>query len=509
MTRVLGQLRRLWPTRLAGQLIALLLLALILAQAISFWIFLDERRVAVQSANRLQILSRTASIIRLLEDTPNALHEQILRTASTPLLRFWLAQDSAVDPADAENRDNRLQQVLAGHLAGVGVDEVLVDWRDEDGGWGDWWRSAKPERSLIRPVGDADARARDDDDREREVGRDDDDERRWRGEHRWRHPRLPPNLVVSARLADGQWLNVGTRLPPPSSDWAMPGLVSMGVMAVALSVIVILMVRRMTRPMAQLAAAAERLGRGEAVPPVPERGPADIKETTRAFNRMHGRLQRFVQDRTRMLAAISHDLRTPITSLRLRAEFIEDEEIRTKILETLDDMQRMAEATLAFAREEAAQEDTRLVDLAALVDSVCADLADMGQDVTFAGAPRAPYLGRSSSLKRALRNLIENAVIYGKRARVALESTGDERRIVIDDDGPGIADADFELVFAPFVRLEESRNPETGGVGLGMAISRSIVRGHGGDITLENRPAERGIAGLRVVIRLPQGEGAS
>ncbi|MGH6916681.1 MAG: ATP-binding protein, partial [Geminicoccaceae bacterium] len=261
---------------------------------------------------------------------------------------------------------------------------------------------------------------------------------------------------------------------------------------------------RLTRPMAELAAAAERLGRGEAVPPVPERGPADVRETTRAFNRMHARLQRFVQDRTRMLAAISHDLRTPITSLRLRAEFIEDEEIRQKILETLDDMQRMAEATLAFAREEAAQEDTRLVDLAALIDSVCADLADMGQDVTFAGAGRSHYLGRPSSLKRALRNLIENAVAYGRRARVALESGDDEWRIVIDDDGPGIPEADFERVFAPFVRLEESRNPETGGVGLGMAISRSIVRGHGGDIALWNRPGDHGIEGLRVTIRLPR-----
>ena len=137
MTRIFARfgarLRRLWPTRLAGQLIALLLLALILAQAISLWIFLDERRVAVQSANRLQILSRTASIVRLLEDTPAALHEQILRTASTSLLRFWLADASAVDSADAENRDNRLQQILAGHLAGVGIEEVLVDWRDEDG----------------------------------------------------------------------------------------------------------------------------------------------------------------------------------------------------------------------------------------------------------------------------------------------------------------------------------------------------------------------------------------
>jgi signal transduction histidine kinase len=504
MTRAWARLRRLWPTRLAGQLIALLLLALILAQAISLWIFLDERRLAVQSANRLQILSRTASIIRLLEDTPEALHEQILRTASTPLLRFWLADASAVDPADAENRDNRLQQVLAGHLAGVGVEEVLVDWRDDDGGWGDWWRGRRPGGALIRPVGGADARAGHDAHEHVEDG-----DHQWPRDRRWRHPRLPPNLVVSAQLDDGRWLNVGTRLPPPNSDWAMPGLVSMGVMAVSLSVIVIFMVRRLTRPMAELAAAAERLGRGEAVPPVPERGPADVRETTRAFNRMHARLQRFVQDRTRMLAAISHDLRTPITSLRLRAEFIEDEEIRGKILETLDDMQRMAEATLAFAREEAAQEDTRAVDLAALIDSVCADLADMGQDVTFAGAPRSHYLGRTSSLKRALRNLIENAVTYGHRARVALEAGDHEWRIVIDDDGPGIAEPDFERVFAPFVRLEESRNPETGGVGLGMAISRSIVRGHGGDITLLNRPAAHGTAGLRVTIRLPSDEGAS
>jgi signal transduction histidine kinase len=500
MTRILASIRALWPRRLAGQLIALLLLALVLAQAISLWIFLDERRVAVQSANRLQILSRTASIVRLLEDTPQTLHEQILRTASTPSLRFWLADASAVDPTVRENRDNRLQQVLAGHLAGVGIEEVLVDWRDDDGSWGDWWRAREPDRSLIRPVGNADAHARDGD----VPGAD----RQWPRDRRWRHPRLPPNLVISAHLADGQWLNVGTLLPQPNSDWAMPGLVSMGVMAVALFVIVTFMVRRLTRPMAELAVAAERLGRGEAVPPVPERGPADVRETTRAFNRMHARLQRFVQDRTRMLAAISHDLRTPITSLRLRAEFIEDEEIRQKILETLDDMQRMAEATLAFAREEAAQEDTRPVDLAALIESVCADLADIGQDVTFAAAARSHYLGRPSSLKRALRNLIENAVAYGQRARVALEPGHHEWHIVIDDDGPGIPEADFERVFAPFVRLEESRNPETGGVGLGLAISRSIVRGHGGDITLENRCGEQGTLGLRVTIRLPRDEAA-
>jgi signal transduction histidine kinase len=265
-------------------------------------------------------------------------------------------------------------------------------------------------------------------------------------------------------------------------------------------VIVVLMIRRMTRPMADLAAAAERLGRGEAVPPVPERGPEDVRQTTRAFNRMHGRLQRFVQDRTRMLAAISHDLRTPLTSLRLRAEFVDDEETRAKILEALDEMERMTEATLAFAREEARREDTRTVDLAALVDSLCEDLRDLGMDVSYGGPPSLLYPCRSMSLKRAVRNLIENAVTYGKRARVTLTRDEQEMRIVIDDDGPGIPEADFERVFAPFVRLEESRSQETGGIGLGMAIARSIVRGHGGDITLANR-AE---GGLRVAIHLPR-----
>jgi signal transduction histidine kinase len=167
-------------------------------------------------------------------------------------------------------------------------------------------------------------------------------------------------------------------------------------------------------------------------------------------------------------------------------------------------MQRMTEATLAFAREEAAAEDTRTVDLAALVDSVCADLADLGHEVTFAGPERAPYACRPLSLKRAVRNLIENAVAYGERARVRLEQAAESFRIVVEDDGPGIPEAEFERVFAPFVRLEESRSPETGGIGLGMAIARSIVRGHGGDITLANRQD----GGLRAVIHLPRADPA-
>jgi signal transduction histidine kinase len=233
-------------------------------------------------------------------------------------------------------------------------------------------------------------------------------------------------------------------------------------------------------------------------------GPVDIQKTIRAFNRMRTRLERFVQDRTHMLAAISHDLRTPITALRGRAELIDEAETRDKILATLDEMQRMTEATLAFVRAEATQEDTRLIDLAALVESLCDDLSDTGQNVTFSGPGKTPYRCRSVSLKRAFSNLIENAVTYGQQARVALTAERDALHITIDDDGPGIAAPDMERVFEPFVRLETSRSRDTGGVGLGMAIARSIVRWHGGDITLENRQE----GGLRVLVRLPR-DGAS
>ncbi len=201
-----------------------------------------------------------------------------------------------------------------------------------------------------------------------------------------------------------------------------------------------------------------------------------------------------------MLAAISHDLRTPLTALRVRAELLEEGDTREKILALLDEMQCMTEATLVFVREEAAEEDTHWLDLDALVQSVCDDLSDLGQDVTFTGPGKTLYRGRSVSLKRALRNLVENAVAYGQRARVTLTAAPDMLGITIDDDGPGIAATDMARVFEPFVRVETSRSRETGGLGLGMAIARSIVRGHGGEITLANRLE----GGLRVSIQLPQ-----
>jgi signal transduction histidine kinase len=214
---------------------------------------------------------------------------------------------------------------------------------------------------------------------------------------------------------------------------------------------------------------------------------------------MRERLERYVRDRTAMLAAIAHDLRTPITSLRLRAEFIEDEEVRARVLETLAEMQAMAEAVLAFARGDAESEPTRATDVTALAESVVEDVAASGRDAAFLESPAVTLKCRPFALKRALTNLIDNATFYGTRAQVKVEAAGEEVRFIIDDDGPGIASADLERVFEPFVRLEGSRSRETGGAGLGLAIARSVFRSHGGDMTLQNRTE----GGLRAVASLP------
>lgn len=457
-------MRRLWPQGLTGQLLAVLLLALLVGQALSLAIFADERRMALRAVNREQVLSRTASLVKLLEETPAALHERILDATSSRQLSFRVDHASAVDPKVPHHARNRLAVQLREEIGDARP--VLVEIRDE-----------RQMRNLVgfRPIDDATGRP-----------------------IYWRERRPSLALLISVALPDGTWLNAGTGFPPPPG-WALPSLASLGLSAALVALVVILLVRRIARPMQQLATAADALGRGEATAPLVEAGPLEVRRTMRAFNRMQARLRRFVDDRTRMLAAISHDLRTPITSLRLRAELVDEDENRERMLATLDEMQRIVEASLEFAREEASSETTRVVDLSALIESVVSDLADLGGDATFAGAPRTPYPCRPAGLKRALRNLIENAIAYGGGARVRLERDEEQLRVVVDDVGPGIPPDMLERVFEPFVRLEGSRSRDTGGIGLGLSIARTIARGHGGDVVLANRPS----GGLAATLLLP------
>ncbi|WP_225672479.1 ATP-binding protein [Bradyrhizobium hereditatis] len=310
-------------------------------------------------------------------------------------------------------------------------------------------------------------------------------------------------MGLAVQLANGAWLNTAFAKPAQDGFWTSKSTLALGLSALSLSIIAVFAARGIARPLRRLAVAAEALGRGQEIVPLPETGPDDIRRTAEAFNRMQARLHRFVDDRTKMLAAIGHDLRTPLTSLRLRAEFVRDEEVREKMLSTITEIQTMTEATLAFARQDSTVENTRAVDLTALVESLCDDLAELGHDVSFSNGQKIGYSCRPDALRRACRNLVENAIRYGERARVSVERRADTIEIIVSDDGPGIPDNAREQVFTPFFRMENSRNRETGGVGLGLSIARSIVRHHGGDIVLTNKPK-----GLHAVISLPAQEGA-
>ena len=461
---------KLVPKSLAGQLTLLLLLALAVAQGVAVCLFAWERVEAVRHAHRDNVVLRTATVARLLRDTPPSLHGSVVTAASTRLVRFSV---TPVPRVTAIGTDRQVASITGALSSALGTGQVRVAPL--------WTRHPERER------GENGRRFHD---------RDDDDEQGHdRGPRQWRLKWF----IASAMLQDGRWLNVEVAPPPDAPPWGLAFVLSFLLSAAGIAVVVVWTGRRIARPMRSLSAAAGQLGRGEAVDDLPEVGPQETRETVRAFNVMREQLDRFVRDRTTMLAAISHDLRTPITSLRLHAEFVDDEDTKSRILAALDEMQRMIEDTLAFIREDMQREGTRTVDLHALVETVAADLVDLGHEIDVADSKRVVVACRSVALRRAFRNLLENACAYGVRATARIESDAEQVRIVIDDEGPGIAETDLERVFEPFVRLEESRSPDTGGTGLGLAIARSIVRGHGGDILLKNRDA----GGLCATVVLP------
>jgi len=463
----------LWRRSLAARFLLLVLLALALSQAITFLIFWDERGQALHAAAKGEFVSRTSSLALLLDTTPPSLRPDILNVSGTAYTRFWASRDGPSDPLGWQRQ--ALAQ-LAKPLPGIvgkyaayinGQASTAVDAAD----------ASVPPR-LLDLSGNGAPFSR---------------------PAKFLYMDTAPNgMGLSVRLDDGTRLNAAYAKAMPNAFWTSQSAISLALTAAILSAIAIFGAQAIARPMRRLANAAELFGRGEAVPRLPESGPDDIRQTAETFNRMQERLQRFVEDRTRMLAAISHDLRTPLTSLRLRAEFVQDHDLQEKMLKTIEEIQTMTEAALAFAREDATVEATRTVDLSALVGSLCDDLAELGQNVIVSDGPKVLYRCRSDSLRRAIRNLVENAVRYGERATVSVVRNVDSLDIVVEDAGPGIPTGDMEQVFAPFFRLERSRNRETGGVGLGLSIARAIARHHGGDIVLENRSK-----GLRAIIRLP------
>ncbi|MCB1527394.1 MAG: hypothetical protein KDJ45_06810 [Hyphomicrobiaceae bacterium] len=306
--------------------------------------------------------------------------------------------------------------------------------------------------------------------------------------------------LLSLKLKDSTWLNVTLAKVQPTQIAAPSFLISSFVGALGVITLAILLSRWLTRPLDRLTDSAGLLFlSAESGHDVIEEGTREVRTLAAAINEMHRRIRRLVNDRTQMLAAISHDLRTPLTRLRLRANAIADIKTRIAFEHDIAEMEQMIDAALGFMRENSEKEPVEPVDVAAILQTIADEASDCGQQVTIELPRKLIVRGRHLALKRAIANLVQNAVKYGGAAVVRARELPNEIIIAVADSGPGIPNEQLEAVFSPFYRLDDARSRSTGGYGLGLAVARTIARSHGGDVTLSNRDA----GGLQATLRLP------
>ncbi|MBX3536892.1 MAG: HAMP domain-containing protein [Chelatococcus sp.] len=322
---------------------------------------------------------------------------------------------------------------------------------------------------------------------------------------------LPPGFAIGLPLdgaADANWLVVEPKDTPFRArlfEWDRIRSLTLFVLSLTLiAVLSVWMARSMLKPLQRLVMAAERLGREREMTPIEPPPIREFAAIARAFNDMQVRLKRFVDERTMVLAAISHDLRTPLTRLRLVAEYLDDLAQRRQVMSDIAEMETMVEATLTFASEEAKREQHRPVDIASLLISLCDDVTDEGGEARYFGPDHATGRCQPVAVRRALANIIHNGAKYGGAVAVSLVVAPKTMKVIVEDNGPGIRPEDVERAFAPFQRLETSRSRETGGTGLGLTIARDIISGHGGSIVMEPRNPGQTPVGLKVTVNLPR-----
>jgi signal transduction histidine kinase len=457
---------RLLPKTLRGQLVLVIVTTFIVMQAINLWLFADERSLAVRAALGLEAAARSVNVVRLIEEAPVELRPAILRAAVSPLVRFSIDPVASVDSSDQMEGAVVATRIRA-LLGGAGARDVRVELHR---------MTSAPSTDRAQP---------------RRMKRMHDDMMAGKS--------TPIEMQLAIALKDGSWLNVATRFHRPPLQWPWVSTAIFGVTALLIVAVVWLALSRLTGPLRNLVGAVERLGLGEAVPELPERGPAEMRRLTAAFNEMQARLTRFLAERTRLLAALGHDLRSPLTAMRVRAEMVEDDETRERLVVIIEEMQEMVETTLSFARGMVTSEPSQAVDLSAFLGELSDDISETGGAVTLQSSPGLKTRLKPNAMRRALRNVIENAIRYGGQADIRLAQVGESAQVCVSDKGQGIPEEDLERVFDPFVRVEQSRSLETGGTGLGLSIARTIIHAHGGDIRLSNQPE----GGLVAKITLP------
>ncbi|MGE0356414.1 MAG: ATP-binding protein [Burkholderiales bacterium] len=473
---------RLLPNSLFGRLVLVLLAGLVLAQAATTYINLAERGQLLYESGGLRLAERIADIGKLLDSLPPPERRRVVAVFDAPPLAISLDRPplgAEPGPAEGDMRLSMFATVLRFAL-GDGMPARVVRHESEPESF-----RATGRMGRMGPMGRPDMPMM-----MRHMG----------GEGM--HGFTPEGafFTVQVALRDGTLVTFDTSLSP--QDAVIPTRVALTLLILLGSVVVLSLVavRWVTGPLSSLATAADELGANIDRPPLEEAGPVEVRRAARAFNSMQGRLSRFIADRTRVLAAMSHDLKTPITRMRLRNEMLEDEAARGKFAKDLDEMEAMVSQTLDFLRDERSVEPVRLVDLDALLESLQTDYQDTGNAVEIAGRASRPLPCRPQALRRCLTNLVDNAIRYGGRASIRVDDAGGKVEIRVLDEGPGIPEEDIERAFEPFVRGESSRSRETGGTGLGLGIARNVARAHGGELSLRNRPE----GGLEAILSLPR-----
>ena len=461
-------MNRLLPRTLVGQMILILLGGLVVSHLVVGWIYSADRQQAVRTISGYAAAQRIANLARLIDEAPEEWRGRIVAAASDPTLRITISAEPPADvvgDTDAEvqsDLDEQLPEALASrlHVAVTGAQTMPFAGMAHSG--------------MMMGGGMV-------------------------GQPRHR-PTLWRSLSAGLQLTNGQYLHFTAILPEsaPATSWQF--LMALLVMSAVVVLSSVWAVRRVTAPLGTVIQAAERLGRNVNAPPIVAAGSREMRRAANAFNDMQAKLQRLLENRTRMLAALSHDLRTPLTLLRLRVEALGGGEERERMLGNIAELDTMIDATLQFARDEAKAEPWRRTDVSALLAAIVDDMQDAGLAVEMVPAASDVLECQPGGLRRVLGNLLDNALKYGQAAHAALHATQGEITITIGDDGPGIPEAELQRVFEPFYRLEQSRNRDTGGTGLGLAIAQSIAQAHGGQIALANRPE----GGLRATLTLPR-----
>jgi signal transduction histidine kinase len=466
-------MRRFVPQTLPVWVLLIVIAGLLVSQVTTLFLVARDRAASSDVVDYYRLNDRAFAVVQLLyAATPEARKGMVtglsnsgyaLSVSERPVVATSIAQDDEL----AE-----LEDILVGRLTKFGVTEARVR-RDP---------AVLAERTSGRTPPDSDVGAVEKDLLALTAGFAQGDK-----------------LTASIQFADGQWLNFAEPIIPPGpvlSPESLPLYAIVAGLVVAMSV---WSIRRLTAPYRVMEGAVRRLGEDLKSPPLAETGSREIQAAAHAINTMQARLRDYVEDREQLAAALAHDLRTPLTRMRLRLALLHASKVREALAHDLADIEAIASSVVDFATFEVSEEKPERIDFLSLVESVADAYPEATLDEAGVRSRELVCIARPVALKRCVTNLVQNAVTYGLKAHLTLRHTDDRVALVIHDQGPGIPQAKLDAVFSPFVRLEGSRSRETGGLGLGLTIARTIARAAGGDICLANRPG----GGLETRLSLP------